>query len=66
MSFSQAMKETRERIVLEHIEAKNALELDRALETFAHPRHEIIGTGEVFGRAGRGRTLLSRVAGRFP
>ena len=48
MTFSQAIREIRERIVREHMEAENALELDRALGTFAHPRYEIIGTGEAY------------------
>jgi len=30
------------------MEAENALELDRALATFSHPRYEIIGTGDVY------------------
>ena len=38
----------RERIVREHTEAENALEMDRALETFAHPRYEIMATGQVY------------------
>jgi len=48
MTFSQAIREIRERIVREHMEAENALELDHALGTFAHPRYEIIGTGEAY------------------
>jgi predicted ester cyclase len=48
MSVTQATRDARERIVREHMEAENALEMDRALETFAHPRYEIIGTGEVY------------------
>ena len=30
------------------MEAENALEMDRALATFTHPRYEIIGTGEIY------------------
>jgi predicted ester cyclase len=48
MSVTPATRDARERIVREHMEAENALEMDRALETFAHPRYEIIGTGEVY------------------
>ena len=32
----------------EHMEAENALEMDRALATFAHPRYEIMSTGRVY------------------
>jgi len=38
----------RERIVREHMEAENALDLERALQTFSHPRYEIVPTGEVY------------------
>jgi steroid delta-isomerase-like uncharacterized protein len=48
MAEPGSLRETRERIVREHMEAENALEMDRALETFAHPRYEIIATGEVY------------------
>jgi predicted ester cyclase len=30
------------------MDAENALEMDRALGTFAHPRYEIVGTGQVY------------------
>lgn len=48
MSDLQSIHATRERIVREHMESENALELDRALATFAHPRYEIMATGEVY------------------
>jgi steroid delta-isomerase-like uncharacterized protein len=48
MSVSEATRQARERIVREHMEAENALEMDRALETFSHPRYEIMSTGRVY------------------
>ena len=48
MSLSDELRETRERIVREHMDAENALDMDRALETFAHPRYEIMSTGRVY------------------
>src|SRR5688572_24791719 len=48
MPVSDETHQVRERTVLEHMQAENALEMDRALETFAHPRYEIIGTDEVY------------------
>lgn len=51
MTVSDEIREARERIVREHMEAENALEMDRALATFSHPRYEIIGTGEIFDGA---------------
>jgi predicted ester cyclase len=51
VSDTESIREARERIVREHMEAENALEMDRALATFSHPRYEIIGTGEIFDGA---------------
>lgn len=48
MSDHQSTRAARERIVREHMEAENALEMERALGTFAHPRYEIIPTGQVY------------------
>lgn len=48
MSVPEETRQERERIVREHMEAENALEMDRALETFAHPRYEIMATGQVY------------------
>ncbi len=47
MSDAEARRE-RERIVREHMEAENALAMGRALDTFSHPRYELIATGEVY------------------
>jgi hypothetical protein len=38
----------REATVLEHMEAENAHDFDRCIAAFAHPRYEIIATGEVW------------------
>jgi steroid delta-isomerase-like uncharacterized protein len=51
MSVADDTRQVRERIVREHMEAENALELDRALSTFAHPRYEIMATGQVYDGA---------------
>ena len=48
MSNLQSIRLARERIVREHMEAENALEMHRALGTFAHPRYEIMATGHVY------------------
>jgi steroid delta-isomerase-like uncharacterized protein len=44
----QAIRDARERTVREHMDAENALDFDRALATFGHPRYELIATGQVF------------------
>lgn len=42
-------RETRERIVREHMESENTHDFDVTLATFAdHPRYEIVPTGEIY------------------
>jgi len=48
VSDLQSIRAARERIVREHMEAENALEMERALGTFAHPRYEIMATGQIY------------------
>jgi steroid delta-isomerase-like uncharacterized protein len=38
----------REAVVREHMESENRHEFDVTMRTFAHPRYELIATGEVF------------------
>lgn len=42
-----AVREARERVVREHMEAESNLDFDAALATFEHPRYELIGTDTV-------------------
>ena len=42
------LRETRERIVREHMESENRHEFDVTMSTFHHPRYEIIPTGDVY------------------
>jgi steroid delta-isomerase-like uncharacterized protein len=41
------LRKQREDIVREHMESENRHEFDVTLETFDHPRYELVGTGEV-------------------
>jgi steroid delta-isomerase-like uncharacterized protein len=43
----KAVREKREAIVIEHMESENLHRFDRTLETFDHPRYELIATDEV-------------------
>src|SRR5436309_9864444 len=42
------LRETRERIVREHMESENRHEFDVTMGTFHHPRYELIATGDVY------------------
>jgi steroid delta-isomerase-like uncharacterized protein len=47
MPPTAAIRRKREAIVREHMDSENRHEFDVTLETFDHPRYELIGTGEV-------------------
>ena len=49
--MSAELRETRERIVREHAEAENRHDFDSALESFHHPRYELMPLGEVIDGA---------------
>src|SRR5215210_188799 len=47
MPADEALRAKREEIVREHAESENRHDFDLALATFAHPRYELIPTGDV-------------------
>ena len=44
----RSLRDRREALVLEHMESENRHEFDVTMQTFDHPRYELIGTGEVY------------------
>ena len=48
MAPSVELRKKREEIVREHMESENRHEFDATLDTFGHPRYELIATGEVY------------------
>ena len=48
MAVTEETRLRREQIVREHMESENRHEFDRTMETFHHPRYELIATGDVF------------------
>jgi steroid delta-isomerase-like uncharacterized protein len=48
VSGRMSLRETREQIVREHMESENRHEFDVTMQTFSHPRYEIVPTGEVY------------------
>src|SRR5919199_293118 len=47
MPVTKAVREKREAIVVEHMDSENRHEFDATLDTFDHPRYELIATGDV-------------------
>ena len=48
MAVTEELRRRREEIVREHMESENRHEFDVTMETFHHPRYELIATGDVF------------------
>src|SRR5215210_2931421 len=48
MPLTEELRAKREQIVIEHAEAENRHEFDVALDTFDHPRYELVPTGDVY------------------
>src|SRR3954452_14734189 len=48
MPPTKALRAKREKLVIEHMESENRHEFDVTMETFDHPRYELIATGDVF------------------
>jgi len=45
---TEDIRRARDHTVREHMESENRLEFDVTMETFDHPRYELIGTGDVY------------------
>jgi len=61
-----ALQATRHAIVIEHITAENAKEFERCIGAFAHPRYEIVATGEVWDGHESVSDLLDQNKTAFP
>ena len=45
---SAELRAHREAIVREHMESENVHDFDTTIATFAHPRYELVATGDVY------------------
>ena len=57
---------TRAAVVREHMESENRLDFDATIATFAHPRYELIGTGQVFDGEEEVRGYFATSRAAFP
>ncbi len=48
MGPTKALRDNREALVIEHMESENRHEYDATIDTFDHPRYELIGTDDVY------------------
>jgi steroid delta-isomerase-like uncharacterized protein len=56
----------REAVVRDHMESENRLDFEATLRTFAHPRYELIATGEVYDGADAVRSYYAASRAAFP
>ncbi|HVA05496.1 MAG TPA: ester cyclase [Acidimicrobiales bacterium] len=61
-----ALRAHREAVVHEHMESENRLDLDATLATFAHPRYELIATGQVYDGEDEVRAYFASSRATFP
>jgi steroid delta-isomerase-like uncharacterized protein len=66
MAVTEARRDKRERIVVEHMESENRHEFDVTLGTFEHPRYELIGTGDVYDGAEEVARYFEETRQAFP
>jgi len=48
MPVTEELRRAREELVIEHMETENRHQYEATIETFHHPRYELVGTGDVY------------------
>jgi steroid delta-isomerase-like uncharacterized protein len=63
---SETLKTARESVVRAHMASENAHAFEETLGTFAHPRYELMATGEVYDGEAAVREYYARSREAFP
>jgi steroid delta-isomerase-like uncharacterized protein len=66
MAISETLRRQREQTCRAHMTDENAHAFERCIAAFAHPRYEIVPTGEVFDGGQRVHTLMLENKAAFP
>ena len=64
--MSSDLRARREAVVREHMESENRRDFEATLRTFAHPRYELVATGQVFDGTDAVREYYAASRGAFP
>jgi steroid delta-isomerase-like uncharacterized protein len=64
--MSQELRRQREAIVRRHMESENVHDFDTVIATFAHPRYELVPTGQVYDGEAAVRAYFAESRGAFP
>ena len=60
------LRERREAVVREHMESENTHDFDVTIDTFSHPRYELVATGEVYDGEAEVRAYYAETRAAFP
>jgi steroid delta-isomerase-like uncharacterized protein len=60
------LRDRREAVVRAHMESENRLDFETTLTTFAHPRYELVATGEVYDGVEAVRAYYAASRTAFP
>jgi steroid delta-isomerase-like uncharacterized protein len=63
---AQDLRARREALVREHMESENVHDFDTTLRTFAHPRYELIATGETYDGEAQVSAYYAQTRAAFP
>jgi steroid delta-isomerase-like uncharacterized protein len=63
---SDTLAEQRLKVIREHMAAENVYDFDAAIATFAHPRYELVGTGQAFDGEDEVRAYYRQSRTAFP
>jgi steroid delta-isomerase-like uncharacterized protein len=63
---SAALRDRRDAVVREHMDSENRQDFEVTLRTFAHPRYELIATGQVFDGEEAVRQYYAASRAAFP
>jgi steroid delta-isomerase-like uncharacterized protein len=66
MAVSEDLRAKREALVIEHMESENRHEFDVTMQTFHHPRYEIVPTGDVYDGAEEVQGYWDETRAAFP
>src|SRR5262245_30085879 len=63
---SLTLRDRREAVVREHMASENRQDFEATLATFAHPRYELVATGQVFDGEAEVRQYYAASRAAFP
>jgi len=66
MDDRQRIRQQREALVRHHMEAENVHDFDAVIATFAHPRYELIATGQIHDGEAAVRAYFAETRRAFP